>query len=1116
MKVKKAIGEKLQLVCTRHKNINDVRTSDDFERFPNGGCQEACEYRLECGHACEKLCHPNDPQHKRYQCDKQCVQRCVNEHQCQRTCHYSRPLCGSCQVNCEKELPCGHKKTLLCYQEPTSSVSCEQNCRNILECGHLCSRKCRVPCQCDRLVELEFPCKHRIQVLCREKDHFAKCPSRCERYLKCGHNCPGICFQECSSLECQISLQKTLPCGHQKIVPCFLDPANVTCFAPCKRQLTCGHRCSGICGVECERGSCSEIIGITLKCNHQQTVRCGGSTDNVTCTDKCNRQCKRGHPCQKMCHGDSACGECDVVVNMTITTCNHNVEAPCHTDATKLKCTMPCERLKVCDHPCSGICGEDCAAYPCKMIVTKTLHCGHTVALPCYRKPEEHECEEDVEVTLSCGHKKTVVCSTLERGKHSKSCYVNELKVLPCKHQTFLPCSTKPEEHSCKEMVEVKLPCGHEKFATCSILKASLQVEPCDIVVTKLLPCNHTVQVKCSESKERQLCKAPCTEQLSCGHPCPGRCGEDCSTFKCDKKVQRSLPCLGRHQVEVLCSDDLNQIDCNKPCSRKLRCGHPCPGKCHVDCSQYKCKEQCTKPLECGHSCPGLCWEDCRQIYSCKVPVIKTLRCGHRIEMFCGHHPSNVRCPASCGTRLECGHLCSGICGACQERGSHKLCRRPCSRRLLCCHRCEALCCEPCPPCDKQCRRRCPHGRCAGRCSEPCRPCTLPCAWTCPHYQCNNLCWEICDRPPCDARCSNRLSCGHQCIGLCGENCPTICGVCHAKQLLFMSVDQRGNKDHSAAFLQLFDCGHLKTVAEMDKWMQQDLGPDVQYRQCPMCPAPITFSYRYGRHIKRTLENIEDVKTQAKELTREAVSACINSRLRSPYDRMPVYTAARALGYVEGRDVLFLFTLKNQLSILWEIQRTQQVVVNVVKELRLLPAEDQKSQKCPDIEELLGITAAAMEQMEQFLQQLHLDLRTHSQLYEHTRKFFLFSHILEAEVESIKHQTLFSPVGERRLRLAYERFKVFLQGNNTAHGIEWLDTIVNSLRNEVNFLPLPPWEGKDFENFPGSSIGVWKLCRQGHVFVKRSIVRCFEDLPIVLEECHRCEMRVRMNGNKRN
>jgi len=89
-------------------------------------------------------------------------------------------------------------------------------------------------------------------------------------------------------------------------------------------------------------------------------------------------------------------------------------------------------------------------------------------------------------------------------------------------------------------------------------------------------------------------------------------------------------------------------------------------------------------------------------------------------------------------------------------------------------------------------------------------------------------------------------------------------------------------------------------------------------------------------------------------------------------------------------------------------------------------------------------------------------LRTLDQLHEHTRKFSLFASILEAHSEGIKRQRTFSSIAQTRLKLAGNGFNLFLQGNNDALQIDWLERIVDSLKKEVGLAALPSEQPKDF------------------------------------------------------
>ena len=93
----------------------------------------------------------------------------------------------------------------------------------------------------------------------------------------------------------------------------------------------------------------------------------------------------------------------------------------------------------------------------------------------------------------------------------------------------------------------------------------------------------------------------------------------------------------------------------------------------------------------------------------------------------------------------------------------------------------QATCGESCAPCKDRCQFDCGHRPCGKPCSEPCDVCSFPCRWFCAHHRCQLPCHQPCVRPPCDHPCNNILPCRHRCIGLCGEPCVPLCGVCNSK-----------------------------------------------------------------------------------------------------------------------------------------------------------------------------------------------------------------------------------------------------------------------------------------------------------------------------------------------
>ena len=71
------IGNSLPLYCQNHPSEKVFASScDDFEKVPDGGCSKPCEWRLDCGHVCERKCHIVDSSHEGIVCTKPCIRRC--------------------------------------------------------------------------------------------------------------------------------------------------------------------------------------------------------------------------------------------------------------------------------------------------------------------------------------------------------------------------------------------------------------------------------------------------------------------------------------------------------------------------------------------------------------------------------------------------------------------------------------------------------------------------------------------------------------------------------------------------------------------------------------------------------------------------------------------------------------------------------------------------------------------------------------------------------------------------------------------------------------------------------------------------------------------------------
>ena len=362
---------------------------------------------------------------------------------------------------------------------------------------------------------------------------------------------------------------------------------------------------------------------------------------------------------------------------------------------------------------------------------------------------------------------------------------------------------------------------------------------PCDL----RLECGHACAQMCHhDGHEHYRCGGRCERKRGCGHPCPLRCWRPCGD--CAVPVPKKLPHCN-HTPVLPCASDVTEVVCTEPCQRVWTgCGHTCTATC-------------------GDRCPSTC----RALVQRVVPSCPKR---HTAAVECGGGAPPL-CVSPCLTPLPCGHTCAGTCGGCRAGAAHAPCSQPCTRLSLCGHPCivKHPCREPCPPCQRPCETRCEHSRCQQPCSAPCAPCVEPCRVGCPHQTCPRLCGAPCSVDKCDVPCGKKIGCGHECIGLCGEVCPTKCRVCDSGALDTLTQETLGEVDPGVRFIQLTDCGHVFNAEGLDTWMQtQDVegggagGPPkaIALPVCPECRAPIRRSFRYAAIVRKALGEIDRLK----------------------------------------------------------------------------------------------------------------------------------------------------------------------------------------------------------------------------------------------------------------
>ncbi|NWQ80530.1 ZNFX1 protein, partial [Columbina picui] len=276
-------------------------------------------------------------------------------------------------------------------------------------------------------------------------------------------------------------------------------------------------------------GGCNRPCEFRLSCGHVCTRAChpyDSQHKEYQCLKPCQKVlCADGHRCPRSCY--EPCGPCMVRVKKTISKCGHLQMVPCSTPDSEFLCQEPCQKKLNCGHACNKFCGQECTKW----------------------------CPELVTVTLKCGHKQKVKCWITEEMKHDK-----------------------PVE--CKTKCSATLECGHVCSGSCHTCFEGRFHKPCNSPCKRVLVCAHKCQQPCIT--ECPPCQLPC--QNHCIHSrCQKKCGELC--FPCAEPCEWQCQ---HYQCTNLCSEPCNRPRCNVPCTKLLRCGHPCVGLCGEPCPQ-KC-----------------------------------------------------------------------------------------------------------------------------------------------------------------------------------------------------------------------------------------------------------------------------------------------------------------------------------------------------------------------------------------------------------------------------------------------------------------------------------------------------------------------------------------------
>ena len=273
---------------------------------------------------------------------------------------------------------------------------------------------------------------------------------------------------------------------------------------------------------KCPEGGCQKQCNTRLQCGHTCTRLCHPSNREHK-GYKCNKQCTKvlscGHKCESRCFQCiEKCQPCREIVTKQHPRCNHDMDVQCHMDPSKVPCQLQCTKLLQCGHFCQETCSWPCTVR-CMVPVDCSLPCGHKLKIHCHQNPREVSCPEPCKKLLDCGHECSGTCGECQGGRLHIQCWYECGRQLVCGHICKFPCTANcpPCTHPCNNSC-VHSHCPKKCYEPCDLC-----MEPCQ------WQCQHfKCTARCGERCNRPPCDLPCPEQLLCGHPCIGLCGEIC------------------------------------------------------------------------------------------------------------------------------------------------------------------------------------------------------------------------------------------------------------------------------------------------------------------------------------------------------------------------------------------------------------------------------------------------------------------------------------------------------------------------------------------------------------------------------------------------------------
>ncbi|KAI1789230.1 hypothetical protein LXA43DRAFT_1155066 [Ganoderma leucocontextum] len=254
--------------------------------------------------------------------------------------------------------------------------------------------------------------------------------------------------------------------------------------------------------------------------------------------------------------------------------CGHTCPSACHAvldNHRSMKCMEPCNRTPCPrQHPCSKRCSDDCGKCEFPMY-SIPLPCGHTAPkVPCHMLEElaSVKCSKQVRKQLpSCEHSAMVAC-------HEDPATVHCFE--PC--GGTLQCCSRTCKAFCSACQSQTI--QHGGAVAGRVSRTHHVGHPCE----RLLYCQHK-------------CGRDCAKEHQCNTECRQACRQQCPHHKClEPCFKPCAPCMkecewscAHFTCPVLCGSICSRLPCDEPCTKSLKCGHPCPSVCGEPCATQKC-----------------------------------------------------------------------------------------------------------------------------------------------------------------------------------------------------------------------------------------------------------------------------------------------------------------------------------------------------------------------------------------------------------------------------------------------------------------------------------------------------------------------------------------------